>query len=234
MKGLGTLLNIITVLMGGTLGLFFGSKFSKDLHRAVINITGFISLVIGMQMVLGSKNVLILLVSLMIGVIIGELLNIDGFIINIGQKLEERFGKGEKGQFAKAFITSSIVFCVGPLTILGSIQDGLSGDFKLLATKSILDGFTSIFFASAMGIGVLFTVFTILVVQGGLTIFAGLISGIMTPVVITELTGVGGVMMLSIGLNILEIKKFKTANMLPALVIAPLLVFIIEKIKGGI
>lgn len=234
MRGLGTILNIVTVLLGGTLGLLIGSKFSKEIHKAAISITGFVSLVIGIQMALGSKNILVLLVSLMIGVIVGEILNIDGFITNVGQMLEEKFGKGEKGQFAKAFITSSIVFCVGPLTILGSIQDGLTGDFKLLATKSILDGFTAIFFASAMGVGVIFTILTILVVQGGLTLFAGLLSGIMTQAVIAELTGTGGVMVIAIGLNILEIKKFKTANMLPALLVAPILVIIVNNFMRSI
>ncbi len=228
MRGLGTILNIITVLVGGSIGLIIGSRLSKSLHQAVIGITGFISLVIGMQMALSSKNILILLTSLMIGVIIGELIDIDGFITKIGIRLEEKFAKGDKGQFAKAFITSTIVFCVGPLTILGSIRDGLSGDYSLLATKSVLDGFTSIFFAGAMGVGVLFTTLSILVIQGSLTLFAGVLSGVMTHEAIAELTGAGGVMILSIGLNILEIKKFKTANMLPALLVAPLIVGIVK------
>lgn len=229
MKGLGTILNIFTVLVGGSLGLFIGGRLSKSLHQAVIGITGFISLVIGIQMALSSKNILILLTSLMFGIIIGEILDIDGFITKIGNKLEERFARGEKGKFARAFITSTIVFCVGPLTILGSIRDGLSGDYNLLATKSILDGFTSIFFAGAMGVGVLFTTISILVIQGSLTLFAGLLSGVMTQEAIAELTGAGGVMILSIGLNILEIKKFKTANMLPALLVAPIIVNIVAK-----
>ena len=228
MHGFGTILNITTVIIGGLIGLAIGSKFSKSLHSSVIAVTGFVSLVIGIQMSLETKNILIVLVSLMIGVIIGELVDIDGFITNIGKKLEDRFSQGEKGQFARAFVTASIVFCVGPLTILGSIADGLTGDIKLLGFKSVLDGFTAIFFAGAMGVGVLFTVITIFVVQGGLTLFAGLFANVMTASVIAELSAVGGVMMISIGLNILEIKRFKTANMTPALLIAPLAVYIVS------
>lgn len=234
MRGIGTIFNIITVLIGGSLGLFIGSRLKKSLHEIVIGITGFVSLIIGIQMSLESKNVLIVLISLMLGVIIGDIANIDGFISKIGNSLEKRFAKGEKEQFAKAFITTSIIFCVGPLTILGSIQDGLTGDYKILGTKAVLDGFTAIFYAGAMGMGVLFTVLTIIVVQGGLTLFAGMISVLMTKEVIAELTGVGGVMIISTGLNILEIKKFKTANMLPALLIVPPLVILAQRFFGGI
>ena len=193
MKGIGTLLNIVAVLLGGSLGLLVGSKFNKALSSAVVTITGLFSLVIGMQMALASHNLLIVLGSLLVGVVIGETVHIDDAIQSFGNFLERKFSNGEKGRFAKAFITSSIVFCVGPMTILGALQDGLSGDYKLLATKSILDGFTSLAFASAMGVGVLFTTFTMVIIQGGITLFAGALRGVMTESVIAELTGVGGV-----------------------------------------
>lgn len=233
MNGFGTILNIFAVVLGGSLGLLVGSKFNKNLLAAVMSITGLFSLVIGIQMALASRNLLIVLGSLLLGIIIGELLHIDDGIESFGNFLEKKFSSGEKGRFAKAFITSSIVFCVGPLTILGALQDGLTGDYTLLATKSLLDGFTSLAFASAMGPGVLFTIFTMIVVQGGLTLFAGALSGVMTQAVIAELTGVGGVMIISIGLGLLEIKKLKTANMLPALVIAPMIVLIMQRFLGG-
>lgn len=234
MRGLGTILNIITVLIGGSIGLVVGERFSKNLHQAVIGVNGFVSTIIGIQMALTSKNILIVLISLVIGVIIGELLNIHGRLEPFSKKMEERFSKGEKGNFARGFLTTSLLFCIGPMTFLGSIQDGLTGDIKLLSIKSVLDGFTSIVFASAFGVGVLFTIITILIVQGSLTLLAGSLSSILTPDVIAEVTGVGGIMVISIGLGLLEIKKYKTANMLPALIIAPLLVFIIERLKFNI
>jgi uncharacterized membrane protein YqgA involved in biofilm formation len=228
MKGFGTILNIITVLAGGSLGLLIGSRFTKALHDAVMSIIGLVTLSIGIQMVLGSKNILIVLTSLLIGIIVGELINIEGKLESVGRFLENRFSNGDKGQFTKAFVTSSLLFCVGPMTILGSIQDGLSGDAKLLITKSVLDGFTSIAFSAAMGVGVLFTSITILIVQGGLTLFASLLSGILTQDIITELTATGGIMILSLGFGMLNMKKFKTANMLPALVIVPVIMNIIQ------
>lgn len=231
MRGLGTILNVITVLIGSTIGLLIGSRFNKELNKAVIGVNGFVSVVIGIQMAFASKNILIVLVSLAVGVIIGELLNIEGRLQSFSHKMEEKFGRGEKGKFARGFLTTSILFCVGPLTFLGSLQDGLTGDIKLLATKSILDGFSSIVFASAFGIGVMFTIVTIIVVQGSLTLLAGVLSGILTQAVIAELTGVGGIMVISIGLGLLEIKKYKTANMLPALLLAPLLVLLLTKFK---
>ena len=169
-----------------------------------------------------------------LGTILGELLNIDGFISRIGEGLEKRFAKGEKGDFVKGYVTASILFCIGPMTMLGSIQDGLTGDIKLLSIKSVLDGFTSIIFASAMGIGVIFSVLTILVVQGGLTVFAGIFSTILTKEVISEITAAGGIMVVSTGINLLELKKIRTANMLPALVIVPIIVILIKKFLGGI
>lgn len=231
MRGLGTILNIITVLVGGSIGLVIGSRFTKNLNQAVIGVNGFVSMVIGVQMAFTSKNILIVLVSLALGVIIGEILDIDGRLQKFSHKMEDKFGRGAQGKFAKGFLTTSILFCVGPLTILGSLQDGLTGDIKLLATKSILDGFSSIVFASAFGVGVLFTILTIIVVQGSLTLLAGVLSGILTQVVIAELTGVGGIMVISIGLGLLEIKKYKTANMLPALLVAPILVILLSKFK---
>ncbi len=231
-KGLGTLINILAVLIGGSVGLMVGSRLPKTLSQAVINVLGLSTLVIGMQMAFESKNILIVLAGLVIGTMIGELVDIDGFINRVGRVLERRFSKDKDGKFTRAFVTTSILFCVGPLTILGSIQDGLTGDYTLLATKSLLDGFTSIAFAAAMGIGVLFTTVTILVIQGGLTLFAGILSGVMTEAVIAELTGAGGVMILSIGLGMLKIKKIKTANMLPALVVAPGLVLILRSLGG--
>lgn len=231
MRGLGTILNVVTVLIGSIIGLLIGSRFNKDLNKAVIGVNGFVSTVIGIQMAFTSNNILIVLISLALGVIIGELIGIDGRLQKFSHKMEEKFGRGEQGKFARGFLTTSLLFCIGPMTFLGSIQDGLTGDIKLLSIKSVLDGFTSIVFASAFGIGVMFTIVTIIVVQGSLTLLAGSLSSIMTEQVIAELTGVGGIMVISIGLGLLEIKKYKTANMLPSILIAPMLVILLSKFK---
>jgi len=228
--GLGTLMNIVTVLIGGSVGLILGSRLKKSLNEAVINAMALVVIVIGVQMAFESKNILIVLASLVIGTIIGELINIDSYVSQIGNFMEQKFSKDKDGKFARAFVTASLIFCVGPLTILGSIQDGLTGDYKLLATKSMLDGFTAVMFSSAMGVGGIFSALSIFIIQGGLTLFAGTLIGVMTEAVIAEITGVGGVMVFSIGLGILGIKKLKTVNMLPALIIAPMIVLFISNL----
>jgi uncharacterized membrane protein YqgA involved in biofilm formation len=232
MKGLGTIIDSSAILAGGLFGLFIGSRMPEKIHTGVMNIIGLVSIFIGIQMGLTTKNILIVLGSLLIGVIIGEIVNIDEKLQRLGQTLEKRFSKGNSGQFTKAFVTSTLLSCVGPLAILGPIQEGLTGDIKLLATKSILDLFMSLAVSSAMGVGVFFTSVSVLIYQGSLTIFAQFVSQIMTEVVIAELTAVGGIMVLSSGLSILEIKKLKTTNMLPALLIAPLIIFIGKSMTG--
>jgi hypothetical protein len=228
-KGLGTLMNIATVLIGGSAGLLAGGRLKQSLNQAVLNVMGLATIIVGIQMALNTKNILIVIFSLVMGTVIGELVNIERFVERAGKALEKRFSKNKDGKFARAFVATSLLFCVGPMTILGSIQDGLTGDYSLLATKSMLDGFAAMMFAAAMGIGVLFSALTVLVVQGGLTLFSGNLSGVMTEAVIAEITGTGGVMVVSIGLGIVGIKKLKTANMLPALVIAPLIVLVLKQ-----
>lgn len=229
-KGLGTLINIATVLIGGSAGLIVGTRLRKSLNQAVLSVMGLVTMVVGIQMALETKNILIVIFSLVIGTVIGELVNIEALVNRVGQKLERKFSKTKDGRFAQAFVATSLLFCVGPMTILGSIQDGLTGDYSLLATKSMLDGFAAMMFAAAMGVGVLFSALTVLMIQGGLTLFAGSLSGLMTQAVITEITGIGGVMVISIGLGIVGIKKLNTANMLPALAVAPIIVLILSNL----
>src|SRR3990167_5508207 len=210
MKGLGTLFNIATVLIGGSAGLLMGSRLPKKINQAVLSVMGLVTVVVGIQMALTTTNILIMIFSLVIGTVIGELINIEASVNKIGQKLESKFSKTKDGRFTRAFVATSLLFCVGPMTILGSLQDGLTGNYNLLATKSILDGFAAMMFAAAMGVGVLFSALTVLVIQGGLTLFYGSLSGLMTQAVISEITGVGGVMVVSIGLGIVGIKKLNT------------------------
>jgi len=233
MKGLGTLFNIATVLIGGSAGLLMGSRLPKKINQAVLSVMGLVTVVVGIQMALTTTNILIMIFSLVIGTVIGELINIEASVNKIGQKLESKFSKTKDGRFTRAFVATSLLFCVGPMTILGSLQDGLTGNYNLLATKSILDGFAAMMFAAAMGVGVLFSALTVLVIQGGLTLFSGSLSGLMTQAVIAEITGVGGVMVVSIGLGIVGIKKFNTANMLPALAIAPIILLIVNLYLGN-
>jgi uncharacterized membrane protein YqgA involved in biofilm formation len=184
---------------------------------------GLMTLLIGVSNFLEFDNPLVPLASVILGLVIGETLDLDGILKRFGDYLQKRFSKGES-PVSRAFVTTSLVFCVGPLTILGSLEDGLTGDYSLLALKSALDLVASLSFASVLGWGVLLSAGTVLVVQGALTLSAGLLEEIVTESMIEAMTATGGVLILGLGLVLLELKEVRVANMLPALLIAPLLV----------
>ena len=228
----GTLLNIATVLIGGVIGLLFGARIPDQLKSTVISGMGLFTAAMGLQMFLNTENPLIVLGALLIGTLLGEWWQIEEGLQNLGKFLEQRFSKeGEDGsnRFVRGFLTASLLFCVGPMTILGSIQDGLTGDYNLLAVKSVLDGFASLAFASTLGIGVMFSTIIILVYQGGISLLAAQLDAIVTPSMMNELTATGGVILLGLAISsLLEIKKIRVGNMLPALAIAPLIVWVLS------
>jgi hypothetical protein len=243
MFGLGTLINVVTVLLGGTLGTFLGARLPERMRETIMQGLGLLTIVIGIQLSLETDNVLIVLGSLLLGGIAGEFLRIEGRLDQMGHWLEQKTTSNrvhppsEKPQegtqhsssrFSHAYLTASLVFCVGPMTILGSIQDGLTGDYTLLAIKAALDGFAALAFASSLGPGVVFSALTVLVYQGALTLSAGWASTLLTDPMIAEMTATGGVLMLALGLGLLEIKQIRAGNLLPAVVIAPIIVALVK------
>jgi uncharacterized protein len=244
---IGTFLNIATVLIGGALGLLFGSRLPDRLRKTVIAGLGLFTLAYGVSNFLKMQNPLVVLGSLLIGALLGEWWKIEEGLQNAGKWLEEHFG-GQKNKihgndvinssantpanedissrdFIRGFLTASLVFCVGPMTILGSIQNGLNGDYSLLVIKSVLDGFAALAFASTLGVGVLFSVIVILIFQGGLTLLAAQLNAIISPAMMAEMTAVGGILLLGIAVSsLLEIKPIRVGNFLPSLIIAPLIV----------
>lgn len=231
----GTIINIGTVLIGGLIGLMVGARFSDRVRDTVISVLGLFTLAVGILTFLEGVNVegeqiLIPLVSLLIGGMLGEWWRIEARLQDLGATLEKRFAGGDgevtqENQFIRGFLTASLLFCVGPMTILGSIQDGLTGDYELLAIKSVLDGFAAMALASTFGVGVLFSVLVVLVVQGGLTLLASQLQIFFTEVMIAELSVVGGILLLAIAIgSLLELRPIRTGNLLPALLVAPVLV----------
>jgi len=229
----GTLINIITVLIGGILGLLIGARFPERIRQTIVAGLGLFTGAVGIFMFIKTENPIIVLISLLIGGLLGEWWRIEDGLKNIGGALERRFVKSARSgtldsdtdTFIRGFMTASLVFCVGPMTILGSIQDGLSGDYSLLAIKSVLDGFAAFAFASSLGLGVLFSTIVILVYQGGLSLLAAQAQAVITPEMMGEMTAVGGVLLLGIAVSsLLEIKPIRVGNFLPALLIAPVLV----------
>jgi uncharacterized membrane protein YqgA involved in biofilm formation len=229
----GTLINVATVLAGGTLGTVMGNRLPDKTRETVMNGLGLVTITVGLSMALKTQNVLIVMFSVLFGGILGEWWGIEAALEGAGAALQRRFGSLDQSaghaspsvpRFIQGFVTASLVFCVGPMTVLGSIQDGLSGDYQLLAIKSMLDGFAALAFASSLGVGVLFSAVTVLVYQGALTLTAGLAQRLLTEPMITEMTATGGVLIMGIGLILLDLKRVRVGNFLPALVIAPIIV----------
>lgn len=226
----GTLLNAATVLLGGLLGLAFGSRLPERMRETVVAGLGLFTLAIGVSLYLDSHNVIIVLLSLLIGGVLGEWWRIEDGLERLGAWLRETFAsraESSSARFVNAFLTASLVFCLGPLTVLGSIQDGLSGDFSLLAIKSVLDGFAALVFASTLGVGVLFSILVILGYQGGLSLLAAQAEALLSEAMIAEMTAVGGILLMGIAVSsLLEIKSIRVGNFLPALVAAPIIVWL--------
>ncbi|MCK5842024.1 MAG: DUF554 domain-containing protein [Candidatus Sabulitectum sp.] len=231
----GTFVNTATVLAGGLLGTLLGSGLSERIRETVMTGMSLVVIALGIKMTMETSNILIVLGSITIGSIIGEVLHLQRRLDSVGLWLEAATSRSSflsRGNFSQGFVTASLVFCVGPMTIMGSIQDGLSGDSSLLLVKSVLDGFAAIAFASVMGMGVTFSAITVLLVQGALTLGSSLFSHVLTQNMVSELTATGGVIMLGIAIHMLDLKRIRLANFLPALAIAPLIVWISGIIQG--
>lgn len=232
----GTIINVAAILIGGTIGLIFGSRIPERFKHTVIAGMGLFTAAMGLQMFFKSENQLIVLGALIIGAMLGEWIGIEDWLQALGETLEKRFSQdtemGASSRFVRGFMVASLLFCIGPMAILGSIQDGLTGDYNLLAVKSTLDGFASIAFASTLGIGVMFSSVIILIYQGGISLLAGQLNAIVTDPMMAEMTATGGVILMGVAFNnLLEIKKIRVGNFLPALAVAPLIVWVLEKIN---
>ena len=235
----GTLINIVAVLIGGTLGTLLGARLPDRVRDTVMCGLGLVTIVLGLSMALESKNLLIVMGSVLVGGVLGEWWGIEDGLEVVGRWLESRFGRPDDAaagrSITRAFVTASLVFCVGPLTVVGAILDGLTGNYQPLAIKSMLDGFASLAFGATMGPGVLFSTVTILVYQGGLSLAARLLgsnlAGISaeTPAVV-EMGATGGVLIMGIGLLLLDLKRVRVGNFLPAIAFAPLVVVLLENL----
>jgi len=237
---LGTLINIVTVLVGGLLGSLLGDRLPQRTRDTVMSGLGLMTLVVGLQMALTTQNVLIPMISLLAGAVIGEWWGIEAALERLGRWFERRLGAPEDGaapsnggkSVAKAFVTASLVFCIGPMSILGSVQDGLTGDYHLLAIKSVLDGFAALAFAASLGPGVLLSALSVGVYQGGITLATYALSASLagvtreTPGVI-EMTATGGVLIMGISLLLLDLRQVRVGNLLPAVIIAPVIVWLL-------
>jgi uncharacterized membrane protein YqgA involved in biofilm formation len=236
---IGTVINVVAILVGGFVGTSIGDRMPRRLQETVMHGLGLMCVVLGLSMALQSHNLLIVMGSVLFGGIVGEWWRIEARLENVGRWLEDRFGRPEDAargrSIMRAFVTTSLLYCVGPLAVVGSILDGLTGNFQPLAIKSTLDGFASLAFGASLGPGVLFSTVPIVVYQGSLSMLARLfganLSGITadTPAVV-ELSATGGVLIMAIGLVLLEIKQIRVGNFLPAVFMAPAAVILLTQL----
>ena len=229
MRGLGTVINVAAVLAGTGVGLALGHRLPERARGTMLSAVGLVTIVLGVSQGLETRNLLFPLGAVVVGAFIGEMASLEERLEGLGDRIRRRVEKGrpvkeDQGRFVEGFVAASLVFCVGPLTILGSMQDGLAGDFELLAVKSALDGLVAIVFASTLGIGVAFSALTVLIYQGLLTAGAVVLDDALTERMIAEATATGGVMVIGIGIRLLELRAVRVAAMLPGLVLAPLAV----------
>lgn len=224
---LATVINAFAIVVGSLIGLLLKKGLSKRYEFAIFTAAGIVSLIIGIQMAMKTTHILAFAFALIGGGLVGTLLDIEGSVLRLGEFLKSRFAKGEENStFAFGFLSASVLYCSGAMAIVGSFKAGTEGDFALILTKSLLDGFISILFASAMGIGVAFSAITVLVYQGFLTIISGWVKPYVSDLMLAELTGIGGALVVMIGINLLDLKKLKTGDFLPGLAFTVILVLL--------
>ena len=216
----GTLVNVAAIAIGSVAGLLLQKGIEEKYQKIVLQALGLAVLVIGFQMAEKSLNILIVILSLAIGALIGEWLDLDGKLNQFGAQLGAKFSSGDAGRFSEGFVTASLMYCVGAMAIVGALQDGLTGDSSTLYAKSLLDGVSSVVFSSTLGIGVLFSAASVFVYQGAITLMASVVSSWLSNEMIAEMTATGGVLIIAISINMLEITKIKIASLLPAILIA--------------
>lgn len=222
----GTLINVGAVLVGSAVGVAAGARLPEGLQRRVLAGLGLITLVIGVDNALewSHTNPLYVLAGVLLGGLVGEAVGIERRLERLGDRIQRRFSADSRSRVSEGFVTASLLFCVGPLTVLGSIEDGLTGEYTQLATKSVLDGFASIALAATLGWGVAIAAVTVLVVQGAITLGAGAFDDVLVGETLSALTSAGGILIIGISLKLLDVKDVKVGNFLPALVATPLIV----------
>lgn len=216
---LGTIINTVAIIIGALVGIVLRRGIAERYKDTIMQGLGLAVGLIGLNMAVKTANELVVILSLVIGGIIGEALDIDSFLNRIGQRLNQLVNSGE-GDFVKAFVSTSLIYCVGAMAIMGALQSGLTGEHKILFAKATIDGISSVIFASTMGLGVLFSALSVFIYQGIITLLAGGIKGLLTDAVIREMTATGGLLIIGVASSILGIKQFKVANLLPAIFVA--------------
>ncbi len=221
----GTIVNTITVITGSALGLLIGERLPERFKAVIIQAIGLFTFLIGTSMMLKSNNLIIIFLALIAGGVTGEAFRLEEHLNNLTDNLKKRISPNSK-TFTEGFITATLIFCVGAMTVVGSIEEGLTGNATLLYTKSIMDGITSLTLASSLGIGVMLSAVSVFIIQGSLTLLGSSLRFLMSGPYLNSITSAGGLLIIALGFELLGIRKLKVLNLLPALIYAPLFVYI--------
>ncbi len=215
---IGTIANALAIIAGGIIGLLFKNVIPEKISESLLKTTGLAVIGIGINLMLAGENFTLLIISMVIGTIIGELIDIEGKLDKFGTVIENKM-KNSESNIALGFVTCTLVYCVGSMAIVGSIQSGLTGNHELLFSKAVLDGILAVTFSATMGVGVVLSGISVLLYQGTITMLASLMQSLLSPVVVSEMTSIGGVIIMGIGLNFLLANRIKAGNLLPSIFI---------------
>ena len=215
---IGTIANALAIIAGGIIGLLFKNIIPEKISEALLKVIGLAVIAIGINLMLSGENFTLLIISLVIGTIKGEIIDIEGKLEKFGAFIESKM-KNKESNVALGFVACTLVYCVGSMAIVGSIQSGLTGNHEILFSKAVIDGITAVTFAATMGVGVVFSGISVLVYQGTITMLASIMQSLLTPLVVSEMTAIGGVIIMGIGLNFLIENRMRVGNMLPSIFI---------------
>jgi len=235
---IGTWINVGTILIGSIVGLFAKKRVSREMNQLVTMVIGLVTLVLGVQLAIETHNILILLLSLLLGGAIGTRIRIEQRLVHLGESLACRFPRWGDSAISQGLVSASLLFCVGPMAILGALRDGLYGDWHILGLKAVMDGVSAMILASGLGPGVLFSSVIVFVYQGGISLIARVASeasisfSFSESLFLAEVNAAGGVVLIALSLKLLDLRDVKAGNLLPALAIAPLLVFLFRLVEG--
>lgn len=223
---LGTIVNVIAIILGSSVGLIFSKGIKESYQKSLMNGIGLIVLIIGIQGALETENMILIIFSIVLGTLVGEIIDIEKYLNKVGTYLQSKVGSDSN--VSTAFVSASLIFCVGAMAIVGALESGIAQNHETLFAKSMLDGISSIIFASTMGVGVIFSSIPVFLYQGAITLLSKSLAHLFTSELINEISAIGGVLIMAIGFNVLEIKKIKIGNMLPSIFIPIIYYFLVS------
>lgn len=222
----GTIINALAIFGAGLIGLLLRKGIPNNISRSMQDGLGLLVMIIGIQYAFKAENLALVGISLALGAVIGEYREWEARLNNLGEFLQTRFGNGGDNQFVKGFVSASLLFCIGAMSVIGALEDGLTGNYQILLVKSMLDAIFSLIFAASMGVGVLFSAIPVFIYQGTISLTSTIIKPILTDPMLNNITALGGVLIAGLGLNLIGVTRIRVANLLPGIFLLPIIMLI--------